>query len=106
MVGTALYVCTAVAFLLIALVLLIAFLQNSVDQHHLLATPTIPLKHGVVTSFASTKINASVDEVFAVLVNFEDYPKWSSSTEYRWHTHMTDGLLVPGCVGTLKVSGC
>lgn len=74
-----------VAIFLIAILFLIAVIQNSVDDSRLLATPSIAKKDGILTSFARTKINASVDEVYSVLTNFKDYSSWNSHiSEHKW----------------------
>jgi hypothetical protein len=100
MASTGVYLCAAVAFILIAILFLIAAIQNSVDEKNLMATPTIPKANAVLTSFASTKIKATEDEVFAVITDFKDYTWSSSFTDYKF-----DNQQIPqaGSKGTFKV---
>jgi len=85
---------------LLAILFLIIILQTSVDESRILATPTIPVQRGVLTSFASTTIDASVEEVFDVVLNFKDYAEWSRFSEYQWEE---TGEPVVGSRGTCKV---
>jgi hypothetical protein len=102
--NTVVYVSAGAAFVIISIFFLIAFIQNSVDESRLLATPTIPAQNAVLTSFASTKIYATADEVFNVLLNYKDYHKWSSASEYKWKDVTADGVPLTGSTGIFKVS--
>ena len=99
MASTVVYLCAGVAFILVAI--LIATVRNYVDDKNLVATPTIPKANAVLTSFASTKIKATEDDVFAVIANFKDQAWSSSFTDYKF-----DNQQVPqtGSKGTFKVS--
>jgi hypothetical protein len=93
----------SLAALAIALLFLIAAIQNSVDESHIIATPNIPRENGVLTVFSSTKIKASVDEVFAVITNFKDYSTWATFTDFKWKTMTIDGVPMTGSTGSFKV---
>jgi hypothetical protein len=95
--------CVAFAAFAIVILFLIAAIQNSVDESRLIATPNIPRENGVLTSFASTKIKASVEEVFAVIANFKDYSTWTSFSDYKWKDVTADGLPMTGSTGSFKV---
>jgi hypothetical protein len=90
-----------VALCLLAFVL---FLRNSLDRSTMLATPTIPIEKVMLTSYASSIINASSDEVFDVLSNYKAYYKWSTFTDYEWEEIGEDGMPLVGSKGTFKVS--
>ena len=101
MAQTVVYISAAVVIIII--LFLIAALQNSVDEESLLATPTIPKNKAVLTSFASTKINAPTDEVWATVINFKDFSKWSPFSEHKWKEVTADGTPLTGSTGTFKV---
>jgi hypothetical protein len=101
MASTYLYI--AIALLLISSLFLIAIVQNCVDDGRILATPTIPVNNGILTSFASIRINATTEEVFQTLMSFKDYSKWSSFSEHQWEKTTDDGIPLLGSKGTLKV---
>jgi len=103
MANSVVYISAAVGFILIVILFLFAIIQNSVDDASLLATPTIPVQNGILTSFASTTIHASVDEVFAVLLNYKEYSKWSLFSEHKWEETTADGVPLVGTKGTFKV---
>ncbi|KUJ22334.1 uncharacterized protein LY89DRAFT_575707 [Mollisia scopiformis] len=94
----------AVAFVLISLLLLVAIIQNSVDNDRLIATPSIPLKNAVLTAFASTKVKGSADEVFSVVQNYKGYSDWSPFHEYKWKDVSLDGVPRVGSMGTFKLT--
>jgi len=101
MAQTIVYVIATVV--IVTIIFLIAALQNSVDDKTLLATPTIPRGKAVLTSFASTRINATVDEVWTAIVNFKECSKWSPFSEHKWNEVGADGAPLTGCTGTFKV---
>jgi hypothetical protein len=92
-----------VAFVLISLLFLVAWLQNSVDENRLLATPSIPKARGVLTSVASARISAPADEVFKVILNYKGYEKWSCFSGYQWSETTEDGAPLVGSTGSFKV---
>ena len=98
------YISAGVAFVTIAILFLIAIAQNSVDEKNLMSTPTIPIQKGVLTSFASTRIKASVENVFAAMINFKGYSTWSAFSDYKWDSVAADGVPLNGTTGSFKVS--
>jgi len=99
------FVYTSAAVLLVVVVLFsIAIIHNSVDKSRLLATPGIPVEKAIRSSFGSSTIHASVDDVFSVLMNFKDYNKWSLLKEYRWEETTADGVPLVGSEGSVEVS--
>jgi hypothetical protein len=101
MASTLLYM--SIAAVLIASLFLIAIIQNSVDESRIIATPNIPREHGVLTSFVSVKIKASVEEVFDVLTKFKDYSTWTTFSEFKWIDVTADGVPMVGSTGSCKV---
>jgi hypothetical protein len=98
------YISASVALVTIAILFLIAIAQNSVDEKNLMSTPTIPIQKGVLTSFASTRIKASVENVFAAMINFKGYSTWSAYSDYKWDSVAADGVPLNGTTGSFKVS--
>jgi len=96
-------VLAGIALMVIAILFLIAIVQNSVDERSIIATPTIPRQNGVVSSFASSSIKATSDEVFRVILNFKDYSTWSPFSEYKWKNVTADGVPMTGSPGSFKV---
>ncbi|TVY49102.1 hypothetical protein LOCC1_G001180 [Lachnellula occidentalis] len=101
MANTAIYLCAAVAiFLLITLLFLAPAVQNSFDEHSHVETPTIPRAKAVLTSSASIRIEATEDEVFDAITNFDDY-SWSSAiSDYKFDL---PGPPQTGSKGTFKL---
>ena len=91
------------AAIAIALLFLIAAIQNSVDESRIIATPNIPRESGVLTSFASTKIKASAEEVFVVVSNYKDYSTLTSFSDFKWKDVTADGVPMTGSTGSFKV---
>lgn len=91
------------AVIAIAFLFLIAAIQNSVDESRIIATPNIPRENGVLTSFASTKIKASVEEVFAVVSKFKDYSAETPFSNFKWKEVTADGVPMTGSTGSFKV---
>ena len=102
MANTIVYTSAGVAFILIVLLLLVVWIQNSVKKSRVLPTPSIPKENAVFTSFASARISAPVDDVFAVLLNYKDYSKWSCFSQYKWQK-TEGGIPVIGSKGSFKV---
>jgi hypothetical protein len=98
------YISAGVAFVTITILFLIAIAQNSVDEKNLMSTPTIPIQKGVLTSFASTRIKASAEDVFAAMINFKGYSTWSAYSGYKWDSVAADGVPLNGNTGSFKVS--
>jgi hypothetical protein len=98
------YLSAAVAFVIITILFLLAIAQNAVYEKNLMSTPTIPIQKGVLTSFASTKINASVEDVFAAMINFKGYSTWSAFSDYKWDSVAADGVPLNGTTGSFRVS--
>jgi hypothetical protein len=103
MANTIVYTSAGVAFILIVLLFLVAWIQNSVNENRLLATPSIPKENGVFTTFASARIAAPADEVFKVMLNYKDYSKWSCFSQYKWRETTEDGAPLVGSTGSFKV---
>jgi len=101
MASTYLYI--SIAALLVTILFLIIIVRNSARENNVLATPSIPVQNAVLTSFASTTINASAGEVFDILTSFKDYDKWSSWSHHKWEETAADGVPVVGSKGTTKV---
>jgi len=98
------FIYASVAFVIITVLFLIAIAQNSVDEKKLMPTPTIPIQNSVLTSFASTKIKASVEVVFAAMINFKGDSTWSTFSGYKWDSVAADGVPLNGTTGSFKVS--
>ena len=90
------------AALVIAVLFLIAIVQNSVDDKSIIPTPSIPRERAVMTSVSTIKIKASVDDVFAVVASFKDYSPETFST-FDWKTKTADGVPMVGSTGTFRV---
>ena len=82
---------------------IIFYLVISNDRSSILATPSIPVEKGVLTSYGSTTIHATVDEVFAALLNFEDYSEWSAIYNHTWENAMEDSMPAAGSRGKFEV---
>jgi hypothetical protein len=91
------------AVLAIALLFLVAIVQNSVDENSIIATPSIPRENGVMSSFTSIKIRASVEEVFAVMASFKDYSSGTPFASYKWKDKTDDGVPIVGSTGSFRV---
>ncbi|KAE9381641.1 hypothetical protein N431DRAFT_321990 [Stipitochalara longipes BDJ] len=92
------------AALAIALLFLIAIIQNSVDEKTIIPTPSIPQENGVMSSFASTKIKASVEEVFAVMASFKDYSTRTPFSAFNWKNKTADGVPMVGSTGSFRLT--
>lgn len=103
MANTIVYISAAIAFILIVLLFLIAWIQSSAKQTRILASPTIPRGNAVLTSFASTRISAPTADVFAVLLKYKDYSKWSCFEQYKWQEIDEDGIPRVGSKGSFEV---
>lgn len=95
------YIGAAVAFVLGVTVYLMAF---SVDHTRVLGTPSIPAENGILTSYGSATIHATVDEVFTALTRFDEYTKWSSFNNYMWEDTTANGVPAVGSKGRFQVS--
>jgi hypothetical protein len=87
----------------IAILFLIAAVQNSVDESSIIATPSIPRENAIFTAVASVKIKASVEEVFAVISNFKDYSTETPFAWFHWQKVTADGAPMVGSTGSFKV---
>jgi len=87
----------------IAILFLVAIVQNSVDERSVIATPNIPRENGILTSFVSIKIKASAEEVFAVMASFKDYSTETPFSAFNWENVTADGVPMVGSTGTFKV---
>jgi hypothetical protein len=93
----------SVAALAIGVFFLIAIVQNSVDEKDIIATPNIPRENGILTSFASIKIRASAEEVFAVIAGFKDFPTETPFSGFSWKNVTADGVPMVGSTGSFHV---
>jgi hypothetical protein len=103
MANTLVYTSAGIAFILIVLLFLVAWIQNSVSESRLLATPSIPKENAVLTSFASARISAPADDVFKAMLSYKDYSKWSCFSQYTWQETTEDGAPSVGSKGSFKV---
>lgn len=84
----------------LSLLLLVAVLLGAHKSKSRYSTPGIASKEdGVLTSSISMLLQANADEVFDVILNFEDY-SWASNTRYAWNDE-NPGV---GSTGTITVS--
>lgn len=90
-----------IVILAFSVIFLVVLLQGSSETKSIRATPSIAVKDGVLTCSASAILQASVDEVFAVLLNYKDY-SWASHHKYEWKEK--DGIPVLGSTGMVTVS--
>lgn len=104
MASTLVYFSAGVAFVLIVLLFLVAWIQSSIKDNRVLATPSIPKENAVLTAFASARIGAPADDVFKVLLDFKGYSKWSCFSEYKWQDTAQDGAPHVGSQGSFKVN--
>lgn len=93
----------SVAAVAIGIFFLIAIVQNSVDEKNIIATPNIPRENGILTSFASIKIKASVEEAFAVMASFKDYSTETPFSTFKWKNVTADGVPMVGSTGSFNV---
>lgn len=94
----------AAILLIICIVLLVIYVQNSVDEARLIRTPNIPFENAVLTSMASVRIRAPPGEVFAVISRFKDPSDTSPISGYKWQETDLDGVPEVGSKGTYKAS--
>ena len=97
------YLSAGIAVVALTIIFLIAYVQGLRDESNLISTPGIPTQDAVLTSFATSTIIGSVDEVFAVLLNYKDY-SWCADAKYEWNETTVDGVPLTGSRGTLQVS--
>ncbi len=93
----------SVAAVAIGIFFLIAIVQHSVDEKNIIATPNIPRENGILTSFASIKIKASVEEAFAVMASFKDYSTETPFSTFKWKNVTADGVPMVGSTGSFNV---
>lgn len=91
-------------FVVLFSLLLLAFASSANEKKSSkLPTPCIAGKEGVLTSSVSKIIHASVDDVWAAILNYEDYG-WSSDIQFAWISKGGKGIPTVGSVGTMTVS--
>ncbi|CAL3962083.1 unnamed protein product [Diplocarpon coronariae] len=99
------YAGVALALIVISLFLLVRTAKTCAqNEQDILSTPTISRDCAVFTSFGSTRISGSPDDVFAAILDFETYPTWSSYVEYEWSEAGADGLPSVGSPGTFRLT--
>lgn len=105
MFNTTQYIFASLASIVILFVIgLVRIFHQSLKKRDVLATPSIPENEGIFTIQASSIINASVDEVFQILTEYEDYSKWNSFIlDHKWEEIGSDGAPVIGSKGTTTV---
>ena len=104
MVSTVAYVSATIALTIVSGILLVVA-KNSANPSQIRPTPSIPAENAVVTAFASTRIRATADDVFAAMLeNFKGGSYWSLFTEYQWKDKDLDGLPIAGTTGSVRVS--
>ena len=82
-----------------------AYLDGEIDERTLLATPSISKSDASFTSFATIRINASAEDVWAAVLAFQDYPGWNSVLKKStWAETTADGVPFVGSKGTIRVS--
>lgn len=97
-------------YVLGALIALISFaiisrIRNSVDEKSIIATPSIPLDRAVVTaSSGTTRIKASVGDVFDFISKFKDPGQNLLFTRFKWEDVDDNGVPLPGSIGKYYVS--
>lgn len=106
MANTSTYTNLAIALVGLSIIVLIAYLQGSINPKSIRITPRTALVDGFLASPSSSVsiiICASVDEVFGAILNFKDY-SWSTTIEYVCPDNASKGALTVGSTGTVKVS--
>ncbi|PBP25767.1 hypothetical protein BUE80_DR003302 [Diplocarpon rosae] len=71
-------VAVALAFIVTSSLFLVRRVKSCAqNEQDIIATPTISRDCAVFTSFGSTRIKGSPDDVFAAILDFETYSTWS-----------------------------
>ncbi|PBP24044.1 hypothetical protein BUE80_DR005189 [Diplocarpon rosae] len=98
-------VAVALAFIVTSSFLLVRRVKSCAqNEQDIIATPTISRDCAVFTSFGSTRIKGSPDDVFAAILDFETYSTWSPYVEYKWSETGADGLPSVGSSGTFQLT--
>lgn len=82
-----------------------AFLDSLIDERQILATPTISKKRAIHTALATTRINASAQDVFQVLVDFQGWARWNTHIPgIIWESTLADGIPLVGTKGKVRLN--
>lgn len=96
--------CIITAVLILAVFFTLTFLDSEVDNRTL-ATPNIAKDNATFTSFATVRINASANDVWAAVLAFQHYPRWNSVLrKCMWEETTADGAPFVGSKGIIRVS--
>ncbi|KAL5320847.1 hypothetical protein ACEPPN_011657 [Leptodophora sp. 'Broadleaf-Isolate-01'] len=104
MASTAIYSVAGISFVLVTLLFYFATKSSCGEKSKSIVTKTSTERKPIVSSFVSTKIKGTADEVFSAILDYESYPIWSPSTEYKWKDTDAEGVPVVGSTGTFKVT--
>lgn len=97
--------CIIAAFLILVVFFIIAFLDGTIDERTILATPNLPKDEATFTAFANVRINASANEVWDAVIGFQDYPRWHTVIkECTWEQTTADGAPFVRSKGSLRAS--
>ena len=80
-------------------------LYSSRSETHLTKAFIVTKDRAVLTTFASARISAPIDDVFAVMLNYKDYGKWSCFQQHKWQAEVdVSGAPPVGTKGSVSVS--
>lgn len=102
MAGLVAYLTAGATFFLVALLFLMMTRSSSESNSKLTGRPVLE-KSTVVTTFASSKIKATPDEVFSAITDYSSYPTWSPFAIYEWKNTDEKGVPLVGSTGNFKV---
>ena len=102
MAGLVAYLIAGAIFFLVALLFLMMTRSSSESNSKLTGRPVLE-KSAVVSTFASSKIRATPDEVFSAITDYSSYPTWSPFAIYEWKDTDEKGVPLVGSTGNFKV---
>jgi len=102
MTGFIAYLIAGATLFLVALLFLMMTRSSSESNSKLTGRPVLE-KSAIVSTFASSKIKATPDEVFSAITDYSSYPTWSPFAIYEWKDTDEKGVPLVGSTGNFKV---
>ena len=102
MTGFIAYPIAGATLFLVALLFLMMTRSSSESNSKLTGRPVLE-KSAIVSTFASSKIKATPDEVFSAITDYSSYPTWSPFAIYEWKDTDEKGVPLVGSTGNFKV---
>ncbi|KAH7417260.1 hypothetical protein BKA64DRAFT_718056 [Cadophora sp. MPI-SDFR-AT-0126] len=96
------FLAAGVSVFLVALLFLTGT-RRSRDGSNPKSTGHFPQTKAVVSTFVSTKIKGTADEVFSAIIDYNSYPIWSPFAIYEWENTNEEGVPLVGSTGNFKV---